>query len=108
MKRISNIFVVVGLVMLGLTSAETYAGREIVTRSVEDAHADLMRTYKAPGGPPAGIVHSRSAEDAKADMMRDWSAKPSNSPGVAVHARSIDEDYIDLMRMWTGHLPDRN
>jgi hypothetical protein len=107
-KRISNVFVVVGLVILGLTSAGTYAGAEILTRSVEDAYADLMRTYKAPGGPPAGIVHSRNAEDAKADLVRDWTARPSNSPGGAVHARSMDEDYIDLMRMWAGHLPDRN
>ncbi len=100
MKRIRKVLVVSGLV-LGLTSAASFAGG-IVTRSVEDANADLMRTYKTHGGPPAGTVKSRSAEDARADLVRDWNAKSSNAEGAPVQARNSVDAYVDLMRLTFG------
>lgn len=103
MKRISRVLVLSGFV-LGLTSAASFAGG-IVTRSVDDANADLMRTYKTYGGQPAGIVRTRSAEDAKADLMRDWNAKSSNAEGAAVQARKSDDAYVDLMRLSFGFGP---
>lgn len=104
MKRISKVLVLSGFV-LGLTSAASFAGGNIVTRSVEDANADLMRTYKTHGGQPAGLVRTRSAEDAKADLMRDWNAKSSNAEGAAVQARKSDDVYGDLMRLSFGFGP---
>ncbi len=70
-----------------------------MTRSVADANADLMRTYRSFGGPPAGMVHSRNMEDAMADLVRNWNAKPSAMQGPVVGSRSLDADYMDLMRM---------
>jgi hypothetical protein len=91
-----------------LTSAAAFAGGNIVTRSVEDANADLMRTYKTHGGQPAGTVRTRSAEDAKADLMRDWNAKSSNAEGAAVQARKSEDAYSDLMRLTLGFGPTTN
>ena len=107
MKKISKVFVVSGFV-LGLTSAAAFAEGNIVTRSVEDANADLMRTYKTHGGQPAGIVRTRSAEDARADLMRDWNAKSSNAEGAVVQARKVDDAYSDLMRLTFGFGPTMN
>lgn len=101
MKRITQVLVVSGFV-LGLTSAAAFAGGGIVTRSIDDANADLMRTYKTPAGPPAGTVRARSAEDAHADLMRDWNAKSSNAEGAPVQARNSVDAYIDLMRLTFG------
>jgi hypothetical protein len=60
------------------------AGSEVATRSVEDANADLMRTYTTPGGPPAGQVMSRSADECYADLMRDWDGKLTKGQIVGV------------------------
>jgi hypothetical protein len=100
MKNLSKVLVASGFV-LGLASASTLAGG-IVTRSVEDANADLMRTYKTYGGQPAGTVRARSAEDANADLTRDWNAKASNAGGAPVQARNSVDAYIDLMRLSFG------
>jgi hypothetical protein len=99
MKRISRVLVLSGFV-LGLTSAAAFAGGNIVTRSVEDANADLMRTYQTHGGSPAGNIRVRSEADAYADLMRDWSAKPSTAIGQSVHARAAADAYADMMRIW--------
>ena len=107
MKRISKVFVLSGFV-LGLTSAAAFAGGNIVTRSVEDANADLMRTYETHGGQPAGTVRTRSAEDARADLIRDWNAKSSNAEGAPVQARNSVDAYVDLMRMSFGFGPAAN
>jgi hypothetical protein len=107
MKRISKVLVVSGFV-LGLTSAASFAGGNIVTRSVEDANADLMRTYETHGGQPAGTVRTRSAEDARADLVRDWNAKSSNAEGPSVQARNSVDSYIDLMRLTFGFGPTAN
>jgi hypothetical protein len=106
MKRISKVVVMSGFV-LGLASAASFAGG-ITTRSVEDANADLMRTYKTYGGQPAGAVKTRSAEDARADLMRDWNAKSSNAEGPAVQARNSIDAYIELMRLTLGFGPTAN
>src|ERR1700709_573676 len=107
MKNLSKILVVSGFV-LGAASTASFAGGNIVTRSVEDANADLMRTYKTHGGQPAGTVKTRNAEDAKADLVRDWSAKSSNAEGAAVQARKSDDAYSDLMRLTLGFGPATN
>jgi hypothetical protein len=107
MKKLSKVLVMSGFV-LGMASATAFAGGNIVTRSVEDANADLMRTYKSYGGQPAGIVRVRSAEDAKADLMRDWNAKSSNAEGPAVQARKADDAYSDLVRLTFGFGPTAN
>ncbi len=104
MKRISKVFVL-GSFVLGLASAASFAGGNIVTRSVEDANADLMRTYKTHGGQPAGMVRTRSAEDTKADLVRDWNAKSTNAEGAAVQARNSADAYSDLMRLSFGFGP---
>ncbi len=98
MKKLSKVVVVGGFV-LGMASATAIAGGNIVTRSVEDANADLMRTYKTHGGEPAGAVRTRSAENARADLVRDWNAKSSNAEGAVVQARKSDDAYSDLMRL---------
>jgi len=90
--------------VFALASTAAMAADNLVTRSVEDAHADLMRTYTTHGGPPAGIVRTRSPEAANADLMRDYGAKTSNADARAVQTRSKEASYIDLMRMW-GALP---
>lgn len=97
-----------GVAILVLASQASFAGGNIVTRSVEDANADLMRTYRSHGGQPAGIVRARSADDAKADLMRDWSAKASTDMGAAVQARSEEATYVDLMRIWAGSFSTGN
>jgi len=106
MKKLNNVLVMGGFV-LGMASATAFAGG-IVTRSVEDANADLMRTYKSHGGQPAGTVKTRNAEDAKADLVRDWNAKSSNAEGAAVQARKSDEAYSDLVRLTFGFAPASN
>jgi hypothetical protein len=107
MKKLSKIFVATGFV-LGVASTASFAGGNIVTRSVDDANADLMRTYKTHGGQPAGMVRTRSADDAKADLMRDWNAKSSNAEGGVVQARKSDDAYSDLMRLTLGFGPTTN
>jgi hypothetical protein len=107
MKKLSKIFVVTGFV-LGVASTASFAGGNIVTRSVEDANADLMRTHKTHGGQPAGTMRTRSADDAKADLMRDWNAKSSNAEGGVVQARKSDDAYSDLMRLTLGFGPTTN
>jgi hypothetical protein len=83
------------------------AGTGVVTRSVEDANADLMRTFTSPGGPPAGQVTSRSADERYADLMRDWNGTLTKGQivGVAsskpvVGARGSEAAYKDMMRIW--------
>lgn len=93
---------------LAVASTAAFAGGNIVTRSVEDAHADLMRTYKSHGGTPAGTVNARNTDAARADLVRDWNAKTSSDAGAAVQARTQDASYVDLMRLWAGVLPARN
>ena len=93
---------------LAVASTGVFAGCNIVTRSVEDAHADLMRTYKSHGGQPAGTVSARNTAAAQADQVRDWNAKASSDAGAAVQARTEDASYVDLMRLWAGVLPARN
>lgn len=84
-------------------------GPEVVTRSVEEAHADLIRTFKNPGGPPAGQIRSRSADEAYADLMRDWDGRLTKKQGAivgvsseapVVRTRSSEDAYKDMMRIW--------
>ena len=104
MNRTSRLWIAGGV--LALASSAAFAGGNIVTRSVEDANADLMRTYKSHGGQPAGTVTSRNADNARADLMRDWNAKSSSDAGAAVQARTEDANYVDLMRLWAGIAPE--
>lgn len=85
------------------------AGPEVVTRSVEDAHADLIRTFKTHGGQPAGQIRSRSADEAYADLMRDWDGRLTKKQGTivgvaseapVVRTRSSEDAYKDMMRIW--------
>lgn len=108
MKLTKNFSLATGVAILALASQASFAGGNIVTRSIDDANADLMRTYKSHGGQPASIVRARTVDDAKADLMRDWGAKASAETGAAVQARSEDASYIDLMRLWAGVLPAGN
>ena len=84
-------------------------GSEVVTRSVEDARADLMRTYETHGGKPAGQVMSRPASESYADLIRDWDGKLAQQPGTIVGTssnatpivtRSVEDAYKDMMRIW--------
>ncbi|HWH46841.1 MAG TPA: hypothetical protein VN664_03500 [Burkholderiales bacterium] len=77
------------LAALGITLAG-FAVADVTTRSTEDANADLMRTYKSPGGPSAGGIGTRSEEGNYRELMRDWDGKLANTPGTIVGAASTD------------------
>lgn len=99
----------VGAAAILAVGAAFAAGPEVVTRSVEDAHADLTRTFKTHGGPPAGQIRSRSVDDAYADLMRDWDGRLTRKQGEivgvgseapVVRTRSSEDAYKDMMRIW--------
>jgi len=85
------------------------AGTEVVTRSLDDAQADLLRTYTSPGGQPAGQVMTRSADDCYADLVRDWDGKLTKAQGTivgvastkpVVGSRNSEDAYNDMVRNW--------
>jgi hypothetical protein len=99
----------VGAAALLAAGVALAAGTEVVTRSVEDAQADLMRTYTSPGGQPAGQIKTRSADERYADLMRDWDGKQTKAQGSivgvessppVVNTRSSEAAYNDMMRTW--------
>lgn len=67
---------------IGVAAAASAA--EIGTRSSDDAYADLMRTWKSPGGQSAGSIKTRSTADSYADMMRDWDGRLTRGDGTIV------------------------
>ena len=79
-----SILAVLGITLAGIALAD------VTTRSTEDMNADLMRTYKSHGGPPAGGVGTRSEEGNYRELMRDWDGKLANTPGTIVGAASPD------------------
>ena len=79
-----SILAALGITLAGLALAD------VTTRSTEDMNADLMRTYKSPGGPSAGAVGTRSEEGNYRELMRDWDGKLTNTPGTIVGAASTD------------------
>lgn len=94
----------VGVVVL-ITAGSALAA-DVSTRSVEAAHADLMRTNNGAGGEP-GKLTSRSSKDAYADLVRDWDGKQTQRQGEIVGAtssaapvasRSVEAAHKDLMR----------
>lgn len=80
----SSILAAFGITLAGLAIAD------VTTRSTEDMNADLMRTYKSHGGPPAGGVGTRSEEGNYKELMRDWDGNLTNKPGTIVGAASTD------------------
>lgn len=108
MKPATRVFAFSALAILFSGSALA-AGPEVGTRSTADANADLMRTYTAPGGPPAGQIKTRPAAEAYSDLIRDWDGSQtkadgsligveSSAPGVTT--RSTEDANKDLMRIW--------
>ena len=94
--------------MAALITAGSALAADVGTRSVEEAQADLMRTYKSAGGEP-GKLTSRSSKDAYADLIRDWDGKQTQRQGEIVGAtssaapvgsRSVEDANKDLMREW--------
>ena len=79
-----SILAALGITLAGLAIAD------VATRSTEDMNADLMRTYKSPGGTSAGAVGTRSEEGNYRELMRDWDGKLANKPGSIVGAASTD------------------
>jgi len=79
-----SILAAFGITLAGLALAA------VTTRSTEDMNADLMRTYKSPGGPSAGGVGTRSEEGNYRELMRDWDGKLTNTSGTFVGAASTD------------------
>ena len=79
-----SILAAFGITLAGIALAD------VTTRSTEDMNADLMRTYKSPGGPSAGGVGTRSEEGNYRELMRDWDGKLTNTPGKIVGAASTD------------------
>ena len=77
------------LAALGITLA-SLALADVTTRSTEDMHADLMRTYQSHGGPSAGGVGTRSEEGNYRELMRDWDGRLTNKPGTIVGTASTD------------------
>lgn len=77
------------LAALGIALAG-FAHADVTTRSTEDMNADLMRTYKSPGGPSAGAVGTRTEEGNYRELMRDWDGNLTNKPGTFVGAASTD------------------
>jgi hypothetical protein len=97
----------VGAAALLAAGVALAAGTEVVTRSVEDANADLLRTFTSPGGQPAGQIMTRSADERYADLMRDWDGKLTKGQIVGVvsskpvvGSRSSEDAYNDMMRTW--------
>ena len=80
----SSILAAFGIMLAGLALAD------VTTRSTEDMNADLMRTYKSHGGPPAGGVGTRSEAGNYGELMRDWDGSLTNKPGTIVGAASTD------------------
>ena len=94
--------------MVALITAGSALAADVGTRSVEEAYADLMRTYKSAGGQP-GQLTSRSSKDAYADLIRDWDGKQTQRQGeivgttssaAPVASRSVEDANRDLMREW--------
>ena len=79
-----SILAAFGITLAGIALAD------VTTRSTEDMNADLMRTYKSPGGPSAGGVETRSEEGNYRELMRDWDGNLTNKPGTIVGAASTD------------------
>lgn len=81
------------LICAGICGAMTFAAAtmsaEIGTRSTDEAYADLMRTWKSPGGQSAGSIKTRSAAASYADMMRDWDGSLARSAGTIVGVSDI-------------------
>lgn len=108
MKFTTQMFAVSALAILfsGSALAESTG---VVTRSTADMEADLMRTYKSPGGPSAGGVSTRSQAETYKDLIRDWDGTQTEKPGTivgvessapAVNTRSSEDAHKDLMRTW--------
>lgn len=105
-KMLMSSFAAAAILVAGTAFAE---GPEVVTRSVEEAHADLIRTFKSAGGQPAGSIKSRSVDECYADLMRDWDGRLTKKQGAivgvaseapVVRTRSSEDAYKDMMRIW--------
>ena len=92
--------------VIALITAGSALAADVSTRSVEAAHADLMRTNAGTAGEP-GKLTSRSSKDAYADLVRDWDGKQTQRQGEIVGAtssaapvasRSVEDAHKDLMR----------
>lgn len=108
MKTATRVFALSALAILFSGSALA-GGTEVGTRSTADANADLMRTYTAPGGPPASMIKTRPAAEAYSDLIRDWDGSQTKAQGSiigvessapAVNTRSREDANKDLMRIW--------
>lgn len=78
----------------------------IYTRSVEAAHADLVRDWNFKGAGTPGVVRQRTRAEMQADLVRDWNG-PSKAAMAAdqnavVNARSEQQAFDDLVRNWGG------
>ncbi|MEX0960176.1 MAG: hypothetical protein WDZ63_12880 [Burkholderiales bacterium] len=89
MKTISRFTLIAGgMLAASVASAQSDATTSIKTRSVEAAHADLMRDWSyrpAADELPGGLVRVRTAADAYADLIRDWQGVTRKN--AAVEAR---------------------
>ncbi len=79
-----SILAALGIALGGLALAD------VTTRSTEDMNADLMRTFKSHGGPPAGNVGTRSEASSYRDLVRDWDGTLTSKPGTIVGTASTD------------------
>lgn len=78
----------------------------IYTRSVEAAHADLVRDWNFKGAGTPGVVRQRTRAEMQADLVRNWNG-PSKADVAAeqhavVNARTEQQAFDDLVRNWGG------
>jgi hypothetical protein len=74
MKTLSKLSLIAGgMLVASVAFADADAATTIKTRSVDAAHADLMRNWSYSGGEQTGgTVRVRTKADAYVDLMRDW------------------------------------
>ena len=102
------------MMLAGAVASTMFAGAavaddtkpRIYTRSVEAAHADLVRDWNFKGAGTAGVVRQRTKAEMQADLVRDWNG-PSKAAMAAeknavVNARTEQQAYDDLVRNWGG------
>lgn len=97
---------VVASTMFAGAAAADDAKPRIYTRSVEAAHADLVRDWNFKGAGTPGVVRQRTKAEMQADLVRDWNG-PSKAEVAAdqhavVNARSEQQAFDDLVRNWGG------
>ena len=95
--------VVAAMAMANSACAE---GPQIVSRSLENAQADLVRDWNFKGGGTPIPVRRRTRLEMQADLVRDWNGPSKEAVATRerdiLRSRATQDSYDDLMRNWRG------